>query len=276
MYKNNNNKFHTKKSFGQNFLYDEDILNDIISFANVSKDDFVLEIGPGKGTLTKLLSNNCKKILPIELDNDLISFLNSTFVNTNVTILHKDFLKTTDEELLDIFKSMSYQNENIKVVANIPYNITSLIINKLLSSKLINEITLLVQKEVADRICAKDDTHDYGILTLAVKYYADAIPGFIVDKKYFRPIPKVDSKVIKIVKHPVAFDEDFTKKFFKTIKAAFSKRRKTLANSLSSSSANITKEQIEDCLSKLNINTMARPEDLSIDNYFSLTKMLYP
>lgn len=274
MYKHNNNKFHTKKSFGQNFLYDEEILNNIVSFANITKEDFVIEIGPGKGTLTNILSQSAKKVLAIELDNDLIPFLNSTFENTNVVILNKDFLKTTDEEILSILKTMSFNNEDIKVVANIPYNITSLIINKLLSCSFIKDITLLVQKEVANRICAKNDTSDYGILTLAVKYYADSIPGFIVDRKYFRPIPKVDSKVVKIVKHLVPFDEEFTKKFFKIIKCSFSKRRKTLANSLSSSYSNITKEQIENCLTKLNINTMARPEDLSIENYFELVKML--
>ena len=274
MHKQNNNKFHTKKSFGQNFLYDEDILNDIVSFANLSKDDFVIEIGPGKGTLTKLLSSVANKVLAIELDNDLIPYLNSTFKDTNVTILHKDFLKTTNEEILSILKSMSYNNEDIKVVANIPYNITSLIINKLLSCDFIKDITLLVQKEVADRICAKNDTRDYGILTLAVKFYADTTPGFIVDKKYFRPIPKVDSKLVKIIKHPVPFDEEFTKKFFKIIKCSFSKRRKTLANSLSSSNPNLTKEQIENCLTKLNLNTMARPEDLTIEDYFELVKML--
>ena len=274
MYKHNNNKFHTKKSFGQNFLYDEEILNNIVSFANITKEDFVIEIGPGKGTLTNILSQSAKKVLAIELDNDLIPYLNSTFKDSNVTILHKDFLKTTDEEILSTLKSMSYNNEDIKVVANIPYNITSLIINKLLSCYFIKDITLLVQKEVANRICAKNDTSDYGILTLAVKYYADSIPGFIVDRKYFRPIPKVDSKVVKIVKHQVPFDEEFTKKFFKIIKCSFCKRRKTLANSLSSSYSNITKEQIENCLTKLNINTMARPEDLSIENYFELVKML--
>lgn len=275
MDKHKTNKFHTKKSFGQNFLYDKETLDNIISFANVTKDDFIIEIGPGKGTLTSILSNSAKKVLAIELDNDLIPYLNSTFNNTNVTILHKDFLKTTDEELLNILKSMSLNNEDIKVVANIPYNITSLIINNLLSCNYIKDITLLVQKEVADRICAKNDTHDYGILTLAVKYYAEAIPGFIIDKKSFRPMPKVDSKVIKLIKHKVTFDDEFTKKFFKTIKAAFSKRRKTLANSLSSSNPNITKEQVESCLSELNINTMARPEDLSIKDYFALIKILY-
>ena len=274
MYKHNTNKFHTKKSFGQNFLYDEEILDNIISFANVSKDDFIIEIGPGKGTLTKLLSNSAKKVLAIELDNDLIPYLNTTFENTNVHILHKDFLKTTDEEILSVLKSMSHNNEDIKVVANIPYNITSLIINKLLSCKFIKDITLLVQKEVADRICAKNDTHDYGILTLAVQYYADAIPGFIVDKKYFKPMPKVDSKVIKLIKHEVPFDDEFTKKFFKIIKCSFSKRRKTLANSLSSSYSLVTKEQVENSLLKLNKNPMARPEDLSIEDYFALVKML--
>lgn len=274
MYKHHTKKFHTKKSFGQNFLYDEETLNNIVSFANLSKNDFVLEIGPGKGTLTRLLSTSAKKVLAIELDNDLINYLNTAFQDTNVTIYHKDFLKISNTEILDILKSMDYQTENLKVVANIPYNITSPIINKLLSCSLINDITLLVQKEVADRICAKVDSHDYGILTLAVKYYADATAGFIVDRKYFKPIPKVDSKVIKITKHPVPYDDTFTKKFFSIIKSSFSKRRKTLANSLSSSSANITKEQVESCLLKLNKNTMARPEDLSIEDYFSLTKML--
>lgn len=274
MYKKNNKKFHTKKSFGQNFLYDKEILNNIVSFANVTDNDFVLEIGPGKGTLTKILSCSAKHVLAVELDNDLIEFLEQSFSNSNVTIINKDFLKISNEDLLAIFNSISYQNENIKVVANIPYNITSLIINKLLSCDFINDITLLVQKEVADRICAKEDTHDYGVLSLAVKYYADAIPGFIVDRKYFSPIPKVDSKVIKLIKHPTFFDEELTKKFFKIIKNSFSKRRKTLANSLSSSYPLVSKEQVENCLIKLNHNVMARPEDLSINDYYNLTEML--
>ena len=271
----NNNKFHFKKSFSQNFLNDEEKLINIVSFANIDKNDFILEIGPGNGALTKYLSNVCKKLVVIELDNNLIPILQNKFSNSNVTIIHNDFLKMNNDEIESIFVALGLdKNSSIKVVSNIPYNITSPIIQKLLTINIVKEFTLLVQKEVADRILANKDSKDYSVLTISVSLFADCIEGFVVDKNCFYPVPKVDSKVIKIIKNNKSYDKLFLQQFFYVVKTAFSQRRKTLINSLSSNSS-FDKNEIINILHKLNINELSRAENLAVNDYINLTNELY-
>ena len=269
----NNNKFHFKKSFSQNFLNDEEKLINIVSFANIN--NYILEIGPGNGALTKYLSNVCKKLVVIELDNNLIPILQNKFSNSNVTIIHNDFLKMNNDEIESIFVTLGLdKNSSIKVVSNIPYNITSPIIQKLFTIDIVKEFTLLVQKEVADRILANKDSKDYSVLTISVSLFGDCIEGFVVDKNCFYPVPKVDSKVIKIIKNNKTYDEVFLQQFFYVVKTAFSQRRKTIINSLSSNSS-FDKNEIINILHKLNINELSRAENLAVNDYINLTNELY-
>lgn len=271
----NNNKFHFKKSFSQNFLNDEEKLIDIVNFSNININDYVLEIGPGNGALTKYLSENSKQVVCIELDKTLIDILNKNFQNTNVHIINKDFLTITNDDIINIFSELGFNDvSHIKVVSNIPYNITSPIIQKLLSLKIVDEFTLLVQKEVADRIIANESCKDYGILTISIKLFADVIEGFVVDKTCFYPVPKVDSKVVRIVKKNIKYDENFLEKFFNIVHSAFNQRRKTIINSLTSSTS-FDKETILSSLHKLNISELSRAENLKITDYINLTNDLY-
>ena len=263
-----------KKQFGQNFLYDDFILDDIVNFASISDEDFVLEIGPGSGNLTFYLLEYCKALLAIEIDRDLISSLKNRFSDkTNFTVINNDFLSMDEEVIYAEFKKLGLlDNKKVKVVSNLPYYITSPIIMKLLNMDLISEITLLVQKEVADRITAEPGNRDFGVLTLAIKYYADTESGFLVSRNYFHPVPKVDSKTVKIIKHPVLYDKTFEEKLFSVIKHSFMHRRKTLVNSLSS--AGFDKNILLSTLSDMNLSNTVRPENLSLDDYVTLTNAL--
>lgn len=264
-----------KKQFGQNFLYDDTLLQNIIDFSGINNDDFLLEIGPGSGNLTYHLLNTCKKLIAIEIDKELIPVLNKRFSDKdNFHLINDDFLNMNDELLLSEYKKLGLNNnQKVKVVSNLPYYITSAIIIKLLDIDFISEITLLVQKEVADRICASPNSKDFGVLTLAINFYADTENGFLIPRTYFKPVPQVDSKTVKIIKHPVLYDKNFEEKLFYIIKNSFLHRRKTLVNSLSS--ANIDKQKVLDILSRLNIPSNARPENLSLDEYVQFTKLFF-
>lgn len=264
-----------KKHFGQNFLYDDFLLQDIVDFSGINKTDFLLEIGPGSGNLTYHLLNNCKKLIAIEIDKDLIPTLNNRFSdNANFHLINDDFLNMDENLLLSEFEKLGFdKNQNVKVVSNLPYYITSPIIMKLLNIDFISEITLLVQKEVADRICAKPNSKNFGVLTLAINFYADTVEGFLIPRTFFKPVPQVDSKTVKIIKHPVIYDKNFEEKLFYIIKNSFLHRRKTLVNSLSS--AGVDKEKILSILNSLNISANARPENLSLDEYVQFTKLFY-
>ncbi len=216
-----------KKKFGQNFLSDDFILSNITNSINVNRDDLIIEIGPGKGSLTaKLFNLNCYLIC-YEIDEDMKSFI-SKFNSVRSEVIFGDFLKTNLEE--DIKK---YKYNNIHVVANIPYYITSPILFKLLDSEIdFQNIVLLVQKEFADRLCASYKTRDYNALTLYVDFKYNSKILFTVDQKYFNPMPNVDSAVVKLSKKNDIIDLD-TEKYFNFIRACFKSKRKTLKNNLS-------------------------------------------
>lgn len=252
------------KRLGQNFLISEDVLNEIIEKSNITQDDVVVEIGPGLGTLTKVLSKSAKKVIAIELDDNMVNVLKNRFLEKNIEIIHDDVLKVDLNKIIN-------ENGKIKVVANLPYYITTPIIMKLLESKYdIESITVMVQKEVGRRICAEPGGKEYGAITLAVNYYCE--PNIIIDvpKNNFLPAPEVDSCVIKLdVRKTPPVELKDEKQFFDIIRDGFNQRRKTISNSLAS--GNISKEKIHEVLSKLNIDEKLRAEDLSIYDFANIS-----
>lgn len=264
-----NSNFNFKKSLGQNFLYDEESLLQIIDFANINSSESIFEIGPGDGNLTKLLLPISKNVICVELDQSLIPVLSKKFSSSNnFFLINEDYLKMSDEYLLHFFSENNLPNKNLKVVANIPYYITSPIIMKLLSSNFFHEMNILVQKEVADRIVSSPHKKDYGVLTLSVKFYADVFAGPIIKKENFTPSPKVDSQVVKFIKKQNIL-YNIENEFFKIVKASFSQRRKTILNSLSSS-LKIEKNIISNVFSSLDLNPLNRPEDFSFEDFLLL------
>ncbi len=266
--------FNFQKKFGQNFLVDSNVLENIIEQAGIGSDDLVLEIGPGIGTMTQYLCESAREVVAIEIDETLIPILNYTLEDyDNVTIINDDALKT------DIEKIVKKKNggKPIKVVANLPYYITTPIIIGLLEGKApIESITIMVQKEVAERMQTGPGSKEYGALSLAVQYYADANILMTVPASCFMPRPKVDSSVIKLDiydKPPVnVCDEEM---LFKIIRASFNQRRKTLANGLKNApNLPFTKEEIEDSIEKLGKEVNIRGEKLTLEEFAKLTNIL--
>lgn len=248
------------KNLGQNFLIDEQALNKIAE--DVQEDDTIIEIGPGLGTLTNILLEKAKKVIAVELDSKMCEILKSRFIAyNNIEIINEDILK------LDIDKLAP----KAKVVANLPYYITTSIITQLLKTN-IKDITVLIQKEVAERICSKLGEKEAGAITYFVNYYADSKIIGNVGKECFVPSPKVDSSIVKITKldkpRVEVNNEDL---FFKIIKENFTKRRKTILNSLSSI---IDKEKLKMILEELDINENIRGEELSIKQYADITNKI--
>ena len=256
------------KKLGQNFLINESIIYDIVKKANVTKEDVVIEIGPGLGSLTKELINNAKKVIAIELDPNMIDILKSRFgIFDNFEVIYGDVLKIDLEELIKGYDS-------VKVVANLPYYITTPIIMKLLEDKLkIKSITVMVQKEVGERICATHKDKEYGAITVSVQYYSE--PQIIIDvpKENFLPAPELDSCVIRLDmrEKPLVSLKD-EKLFFRLVKGAFTQRRKTINNSLTCSGK--SKEEIIAALNKLGIDSKLRAENLSIQQYADIANTL--
>ncbi|GER94069.1 ribosomal RNA small subunit methyltransferase A [hot springs metagenome] len=255
-----------KKHLGQNFLFDPSILHKIIEAANIRSDDIIVEIGPGHGTLTKLLAERAKKVIAIELDHELYMKLRNEIDNlkshypSNIQLIHGDALRYPYEEL-----------EPFKVVANIPYYITTPIIFRLIEAKKnLKSMTLTIQKEVAQRIVAKPGTKDYGVLSIAIQYYGKPRLRFVIPKGAFRPVPKVDSAVIHIemLDKPIAMVTD-EKLFFRIVKTAFAQRRKTLSNSLKSIS-----KDIREILVNAKIDPNRRAETLSIEEFARLANLI--
>ena len=275
---NNNKSFYFKKSLGQNFIYDENILKKIVEKAHISKEDFVLEIGAGDGSLTKFLIDNSKFLISFEIDERLIPTLNKKFSSCdNFHLIHADFLTYNFNTIIDFFneKSFNIEKKSIKVVANIPYYITSKIIMSLLSNDYIDTITLMMQKEVADRITSNINSKKYGILTVITNYYAHAKILFTVNKECFFPSPKVDSSVITLTKHNnYNFSRDFENNLFKIINYSFNERRKKVVNSISNVSG-FDKNKILNVFSKLNLDENLRAENLTLENYITITKELF-
>lgn len=263
------------KSLGQNFLISEEIVNNIIEKAKVSKEDLVIEIGPGLGTLTKELLRNAGKVICIELDKRMISILEDRFSNENLCIINDDVLKVNLNELIQREKVGNISR--VKVVANLPYYITTPIIMKLLEEKLdIYSITVMVQKEVAQRITATPESGDSGAITYAIRYYTN--PQIVIDvpSSSFVPEPEVQSSVIKldILKAPSVNVKD-EKLLFKVIKLAFMQKRKTLLNSLTNGNLLSNKKDIENMLIELNIDLKVRPEKLTLEKFAKISDYVY-
>lgn len=263
--------FKMTKSLGQNFLINENILDKIIESADISSDDVVLEIGTGIGTLTQRLCENAKKVIAVEIDKNLIPILNETLSDyDNITIINKDILKTDINEEL---KNLSV-NRKIKLVANLPYYITTPIIMKVLEDKVnVDCMVLMLQKEVADRMNATPSTKDYGSLSIAVQYYCDTDIVCKVPKSSFIPEPNVDSLVLKLVvneKRKVEINDE--ELFFKIVRGSFSKRRKTILNSLSNYEDLGDKDKIQKLLEISEIDAKRRGETLSIYEFANLAK----
>jgi 16S rRNA (adenine1518-N6/adenine1519-N6)-dimethyltransferase len=268
-----------KKSLGQNFLRDEQVLQKIITVAELNSEDFVIEIGPGEGVLTEQLAKHTKKVIAIELDDRLIPVLNEKFKNTaNVEIVHADILNINLPELLGHWVSkgtpsvpISAPILNYKLVANIPYYITSPIIRLFLEQVIQpKEIILMVQKEVAKRIVAT--AGQMSLLSVAIQYYAEVKILFEVSKDSFFPIPKVDSAIIKIT--PIRkFNKITDKKFFRVVKAGFSAKRKTLPNNLGNS-LQLDKKDICEKLKTLSLHENVRAQELTIVDWKKVSELI--
>ena len=266
--------FQFKKQFGQNFLIDSSVLDHIISHAKIQKEDLVIEIGPGIGTLTEALCEHAGQVIAIEIDDKLIPILEENLAGKeNFYLLHQDVLKVDFTELLKEYPSFS----SVKVVANLPYYITTPILMSLLEKKLpLSSITVMVQKEVAERMQAGPGSKDYGALSLAVQYYSKPEIVQEVPPHCFIPRPKVSSMVIHLSvykKSPVECENP--EYLFKTIKASFMQRRKTLVNALSAG-LGIDKEVIKSVLSALSYPENVRGETLSLDEFAEISDNLDP
>ena len=265
--------FNFSKSMGQNFLINPNICPKMAKSCGVTKNDSVLEIGPGIGVLTFELASLANKVVAVELDKRLIPVLNETLNEfNNVKIINSDILKIDIKNLIE----KEFSGQRIFVCANLPYYITSPVIMKLLESKLpIESITVMVQKEAAERICAEPGTRNSGAISLAVRYYSDPKILFNVSRGSFLPSPNVDSTVIKLslLKTPPVSVKD-EKLFFNTIKASFSKRRKTILNSLSAG-LSIPKEVTSDMLKRSSLSNNLRAEQLTLENFAAISNNLY-
>ena len=266
--------FAFQKRFGQNFLIDEHVLEKIIRAAEITREDFVLEVGPGIGTMTQYLAEAAREVWAVEIDRNLIPILEDTLSSySNVTILNEDILKVDLEGLV----KGKNGGQPIKVVANLPYYITTPIIMGLLESRVpVENMTVMVQKEVAMRMQAGPGTKDYGALSLAVQYYAKPYLAANVPPNCFLPRPKVGSAVIRLTtyeKPPVSVKEE--KQMFAIIRAAFNQRRKTLMNSLAGSQdISFSKEQVGEALKKMGLSETVRGEALTLEQFAALSDCL--
>ena len=267
--------FSFQKKFGQNFLIDENVVEKIVRDAVVTKDDFVLEIGPGIGTMTQILCENAREVVAVEIDDKLIPILTEDTLSwyDNVTVIHEDILK------LDIVKLANERNggKPIKVVANLPYYITTPIIMGLFESHVpLDSITIMVQKEVADRMQVGPGTKDYGALSLAVQYYAKPQILLNVPASCFMPRPNVDSAVIQLTRYekpPVEVADEHL--MFRLIRASFNQRRKTMTNSVGNSpELSVSKEQMAAALEKCGLSATVRGEALTLAQFAELANVL--
>ncbi len=266
--------FNFQKKFGQNFLIDSHVLEKIIQAAGVTKDDFVLEIGPGIGTMTQYLCENAREVVAVEIDKNLIPILEDTLSEyDNVSVINEDILK------LDLKKLAEEKNNGkpIKVVANLPYYITTPIIMGLFESHVpVASITVMVQKEVADRMQVGPGTKDYGALSLAVQYYAKPEVATNVPPNCFIPRPNVGSAVIRLTTHenpPVEVDDE--KLMFRIIRASFNQRRKTLVNGLNNSpEISLSKEVIGEAIEELGVSPSIRGEALTLSQFAELSNII--
>ena len=262
--------FSFKKNFGQNFLVDERVLGKIVSSAEISKDDVVIEVGPGIGTLTQALAKEAYKVVAVEIDTTLVPILGELLSDfDNIEIINEDILKVDVNAIAE-----KYPDKKIKMVANLPYYITTPIIMNVLENHIpVESITVMIQKEVAYRMKAQPSTKDYGSLSLAVQYYCEPYLVANVPQNCFMPRPNVDSAVIKLTvmdKPKVQLNNE--KFMFEFIKAAFSQRRKTLVNCIFSSGLlTLSKDEIGKVLNGLGYDERVRGESLTLEDYGKIT-----
>lgn len=262
--------FRFNKQFGQNFITDTNLLQAMVKDAGVGEDDIVVEIGAGAGTLTRELAKAAQKVYAFEIDRNLVPILGETLkgLEEKVQVVFKDIMKTDDKELDDILEGKNY-----KVVANLPYYITTPIIMRFLErEKKPQSITVMIQKEVGQRLTSKADCGDYGVITLSIALEGKASITREVPRYMFMPAPNVDSCIVRIDLDDRYKDVD-KKKVKKVIKSAFAMRRKTLVNNLSSAMS-LTKENVEKALNDMGLDTRIRGEVLTIDEYIALTNAL--
>lgn len=262
----NNNDFKFKKNFGQNFIIDENIINNIITKSNIDKDTLVIEIGPGAGSLTYKLSKSAKNVLCYEIDTKVAKILEENLKDSdNVEIIYKDFLKCNIKE--DIKK---YNYKNLYVVANLPYYITTPIIMKLIQDNInLDKIVVMVQKEVGDRFKAKPNTKDYNSLSVYLNYYFDIKKIMDVSRNVFIPKPNVDSIVIEMTKKELLYLKD-KEVFNKLVRDSFTQKRKNIRNNLK----NYDLEKIEEILKEYNFDLNVRAEQLSLDIFIKIANNL--
>ncbi|MGL5655722.1 MAG: 16S rRNA (adenine(1518)-N(6)/adenine(1519)-N(6))-dimethyltransferase RsmA [Fusobacteriaceae bacterium] len=260
--------FKHKKKFGQNFLtHQNEVLEKIMEVSKVTEENTVIEIGPGEGALTELLLEKGKKLFCFEIDTDLEKILDKKFSsNPKFNLKMGDVLEADLKEILN-------DEKNVKVVANIPYYITSPIINKLIENRdKISEIYIMVQKEVAERICSKAGK-ERSVLTLAVEYFGEAEYLFTIPKEFFTPIPKVDSAFMSIKLYNGKYENQIDENvFFKYVKAAFSNKRKNILNNLST--LGYSKDEVREIVKELGISDNERAENITIEKYIELAKYL--
>lgn len=268
--------FHLRKKFGQNFLIDPHVLDKIVEAAEVTQEDFVLEIGPGIGTMTQYLCECARQVLAVEIDPSLIPILQETLSGyDNVDVIHGDILKQDIAAIAEKYNG----GRSIKVVANLPYYITTPIIMELFESHVpLANVTVMVQKEVAERMQAVPGTKEYGALSLAVQYYANPYLAANVPPNCFMPRPNVGSAVIRLdclARTPVAVQDE--KLMFRLIRASFNQRRKTLQNGIANSpELSFSKEQVAAALETLGISPTVRGEKLSLSQFAALADEIAP
>jgi len=266
------NDFFIKKKFGQNFLIDQNILNNIVNSATIDETCDVIEIGPGLGSLTEIIASKARRVLCYEIDKDLIPILNKNLASfDNINIINNDVLKQNVDKDIDTYFP---DTKKVVLIANLPYYITTPIILGLLEQTTkIREYVMMMQEEVADRICSKPDVKDYNALSIAIQYRATASKVLRVSRNVFVPAPNVDSAVIRLdlfdkpMYHPI--NED---KYFKLVRGAFAQRRKTLVNNLSQMGYN--KEAIYKALESLGLDKAIRSEALTVKEFVELSNIL--
>ena len=264
------------KALGQNFLINANVIENIVESSNIKREDLVIEIGPGLGTLTKYLLEKAGRVICVELDKRMIEILKDRFKNfDNLEILNQDILEVNLNELINKEKE-KYNLQNVKVVANLPYYITTPIIMKLLEQELkLDSITVMIQKEVADRLIAIPGKKNTGAITYTIYYYAEAEEILEVPNSSFIPAPEVTSKVIKLKlrkEKPIQVKNE--ELMFKIIKLAFSQRRKTLVNSLVNSKIFSSKEEAEKILKEIKLDKNIRAEKLSLQDFASIANCI--
>ncbi len=270
------NNITANKNLGQNFLINEDVVDSIVENAEITKNDLVIEIGPGLGTLTSRLLEKAGKVICVELDKKMITILEKRFkLYENLELINDDILKINLNQLIS--QNKINEIKHVKIVANLPYYITTPIIMKLLEERLdIESITVMIQKEVAQRLAAKPGTSDVGSITYTIWYYTEPKIVLEVPKESFIPAPEVTSSVIKldILKQPRIEVKD-EKQFFKIIKVAFMQKRKTLINALVNGKVFQNKEDAKKCLDELKIDEKIRGERLTLEQYKNIAEYTY-